>query len=104
MSVVDKIMADAKDVSLGVAIVEPTVKAFVRGFKGAELETERASRLLVSTIVSFVVLAACTLLRNNRLFILLFLAHVRQGLKNQMEYISSGAELPETKPYEGGQS
>ncbi|MFM1977455.1 MAG: hypothetical protein RL145_2301 [Pseudomonadota bacterium] len=104
MSVVDKLMADAKDVALGLPIVEASVNTFVSGFEMAEPKTEKATRLLVGSIVSFVVLAASRLLHGNRLFVLLFLAHVRQGLQVQMEAISNGAELVEIKPYQGGQS
>ena len=104
MSNVDKMMADAKEISLGLPMIEATIRTFVSGFEQVKPRSENAARLLIVAVVSFVVSAALTLFQGDRFGVLLFLAKVQQGLERQMEVIANGEEVVETKPYKGAQS
>jgi uncharacterized membrane protein len=104
MSVIDQIKADAKEISLGLPMIEATIRTFVSGFEQVQPRSENAARLLIVAVVSFVVSAALTLFQGDRLGVLLFLAKVQQGLERQMEVIANGEEVVETKPYNGAQS
>lgn len=101
MSIVDKLMADAKEISLGLPIIEATVRVFVTGFEEVKPKTENAARLLIVATVSFVVSSALTLFRGDRIGTLVFIAKVQEGLDKQMEIIANGKEVVETKPFEG---